>query len=347
MSSRLLAVALLSLASLLPGPAFGEWSFPTEEVDNAADVGHWCSIAGTSGGVLHIAYWDATNEDLKYAKKFNGNWTIETVASANNSGQYCALALDSSGQPHISYRWQYLNDYEIRYSWRSATVWTTETIASGDNHYSSIGVDDGSGDVHVSYYTGSDLKYALRTSGAWTLALLDETGDVGRWTSIAVNSSNVPYISYMDWTNRTLKLAKKPSSTWILTVEDAGAQGPCCNNNGTSDVGGYSSIDLLNDAVRIGYHDGTLGGLRYKTSAVQCWASGDGGCAVCDERGMGMSCSIEAVTSTNTYVVFATQPPTGGGVEVRFFETGNSGTCILVDGGSAEPAGGSVSLCQR
>ncbi len=54
------------------------------------------------------------------------------------------------------------------------------------------------GTLHVSYFDVSSqrLKYARRTDGEWTNHVVDEEGDVGRYSTIALDGAGVPYIAY-------------------------------------------------------------------------------------------------------------------------------------------------------
>ena len=54
-----------------------------------------------------------------------------------------------------------------------------------------------------------DLKYATRAGSApWILVTIDSRGNVGRWTSIAVDATYSPHISYFDESNLDLKYAR-------------------------------------------------------------------------------------------------------------------------------------------
>ena len=82
--------------------------------------------------------------------------------------------------------------------------------------FTSIAIDS-NGYVHISYYdcgeltggfcTKGDLKYATNASGSWKTYTIDSEGDVGEWTSIAIDSNGKVHISYLDDTNNDLKYA--------------------------------------------------------------------------------------------------------------------------------------------
>ena len=60
---------------------------------------------------------------------------------------------------------------------------------------------------HVSQLsTNYDLKYAYY-DGTWHIGTVDSNGDVGAYNSLALDSSNIPHISYYDSTNNALKYA--------------------------------------------------------------------------------------------------------------------------------------------
>jgi len=56
----------------------------------------------------------------------------------------------------------------------------------------------------------------------WTTETVDSAGWVGTFTSIALDSSNNPHISYSDASNSDLKYAKWTGTAWsIQTVDSA------------------------------------------------------------------------------------------------------------------------------
>jgi hypothetical protein len=79
------------------------WTIETVP-DPAADEGRHVSIALSSTGTPHLAYYDVTNGDLKHAARTGGTWTVSQLDGASGDvGQYTAIALDATNRLHVSY----------------------------------------------------------------------------------------------------------------------------------------------------------------------------------------------------------------------------------------------------
>lgn len=92
----------------------GTWGFVSWVDETPSNVGGYLSMVMDSQDRAHIAYFDATNFDLKLTSWNGSAWEFETVASAGQVGAYCQLALDAGDAPHFSY-YDYNNEV-IRYS---------------------------------------------------------------------------------------------------------------------------------------------------------------------------------------------------------------------------------------
>jgi hypothetical protein len=114
----------------------------------------------------------------------------------------------------------------------------------------------------VSYYdlTNGNLKVAkcinaVCSSGA-TITAVDSVGEVGQYTAIAIGTDGLPVMSYYDFTNANLKVAKCINaacigSAWITTVDSGG------------DVGQFTAIAIGTDGLPVvSYFDATNGNLK-------------------------------------------------------------------------------------
>jgi hypothetical protein len=150
---------------------------------SGTDKGRYCSIAVDGDNNPHIAYYDDDFNDLRYAYYHDGDWTIEIVDSIGDVGIYCSIALDSYNRPHISYQQEYLDYY-----------WS--------------------------------LKYATRTDTGWSKIIVEtpkdkDIGEIGEYSSIAINSNDYPCISYLQDNPTRIKYAYKDASRWhIMDVND-------------------------------------------------------------------------------------------------------------------------------
>lgn len=206
-------------------------------------VGKFSSNAFHPSKQPHISYYDNSKGDVKYATYVNGTWTTEIAAAhaGKANGQsiavYTAIAADkSSDVPHIAYYDD--NQHALRYAVRKAGVWTVETVDSGGG--STLGIFpsialDGAGNPHISYHgstagiNNGSLKHAAKSNGTWTLTIVDQTGDAGYDTSIAVDASGEPRIAYVSYpsllnhSSSKLRYVARSSGSWTLdTVEASG-----------------------------------------------------------------------------------------------------------------------------
>ncbi len=105
-------------------------------------------------------------------------------------------------------------------------------------------------------------KAVRSESVAADITVIDGTGEVGRFTSVAVDSGNRAHISYYDSTRDVLKYATNAGGEWILSTVDS-----------DGDVGRSTSIAIDSaDKAHISYYDSTDFDLKYATNAGGTWS---------------------------------------------------------------------------
>jgi hypothetical protein len=119
---------------------------------------------------------------------------------------------------------------------------------------------------HISYYDGAngDLKHAWLSGGTWYTETVDSEGDVGRYTSIALDSTGHPHVSYFDDTHNTVKYAWLQGTNWLSETVDEIGQPPFAT--------GYTSLELDRaDVPYISYYDANNGDLKLAHSDGSAW----------------------------------------------------------------------------
>jgi PGF-pre-PGF domain-containing protein len=123
----------------------------------------------------------------------------------------------------------------------------------------------------------------------WTTETVDSPGDVGWYTSLALDNSDNPRISYMDWTNRHLKYAAKADAGWINETVDM-----------TNAVGEFTSLKLdLSGQPLISYYDGNIGNLSFAMKTGDIWST-----MIVDSGGVGRYTSVAVDGSGNPRICY-------------------------------------------
>ncbi len=115
------------------------------------------------------------------------------------------------------------------------------------------------------------------TAMDWTTETVDSTGDTGWYTSLILDTSGSPRISYLDWTNRHLKYAKKSDGVWTNETVDA-----------TNNVGEFSCLKLdASSQPLISYYDSNQGNLTFAMKNGDVWST-----VIIDTVGVGRYTSL-------------------------------------------------------
>ena len=256
----------LLYARLEPG---GEWQIEPAD-DSGHDVGEYSSIAVSAvdpedelGATVHIAYRDATSNELWYASNATGAWVPEVVEETpdptQDVGEHASLALDSDDFAHIAY--YDAANYQLRYATNETGAWVLRTIPNDGNAGKNTAVTAYKGVVYIAYQAvgAFDLMVASGSGDDWTVELVDGGDlDVGEAVSIAVDKKKRIHVFYRDANVRDLHYALRTGAQWSLWTIDEDA-----------DVGKWSSVALDgNNMVHVAYKDQATDALLYATNVV-------------------------------------------------------------------------------
>jgi PKD repeat protein len=238
-------------------------------VDSAGNVGLDSSMALVDRRPA-IAYYDDTNDDLKYAYSTtmdgSSGWVTVTVDAAGLVGHGPSLAV-INGRPAIAY-WDETND-NVKYAHSSTADgsggWSTLTVDAGDKvgWHTSLAQINGKPAIAYLDHGSWQLKYAYSDaadgSSDWSTITVPTPGyELGGFMSLA-QVDGKPATTLWDQTNWELKYAYSTaadgSSGWnVVTIDD------------TADVGWFPSLEVVNGKPAVSYWDTSNGDLKYAYS---------------------------------------------------------------------------------
>ncbi len=223
------------------------------------DAGSYASLAPERSGDLHAAYTGGFGtQELRYLKRVSGNWGSVEFPDPGVGASHAVVAVDGDSRPKILYRGP---SGELKLAGKSGT-WSSETLESGDLIPGGAAVDPVG--VQASYYDAAakDLKHARWNGLSWSTNTVDTAGDVGRYSSLAIDSSGTPHIAYYDATNADLKYARWTGAAWsVETVDGTGV-----------DVGSAPALALDGSGwARIAYADTTNMDVKFASKSSGGW----------------------------------------------------------------------------
>ena len=194
--------------------ASGGWSQTVVE-SFSTYLEHPPSVVASATGVVHIAYEDFGQKQLRYADNSGGSFaplTVDTTGS-DQENLSLSLGLDKSGVSHLAYHDSTAR--HLKYATNAGGTWKVTVLdSSADTGRSAALALDTSDHVHVAYwdYTNGHLKYATNRSGSWVLSVADPASSVGIGTSIALDPARgTVHISYLSLGQRIKYVALCPS----------------------------------------------------------------------------------------------------------------------------------------
>ncbi len=185
---------------------YAQWNgsgWVTSTVDNSASVGQFPSLGLDSSNYPHISYYDLTNSALKVAHWDGSSWVRETVDNSAAVGEFTSLAVHN-GDVYVSY--VDTTHSALRYAHWNGSSWISETVDS-----SGVVIGDATSlalygsNPRISYRNciSRTLRYAAFQGThdgdwvtTWNISDINQPGDEGESSSIAIDSNGYEHISY-------------------------------------------------------------------------------------------------------------------------------------------------------
>jgi hypothetical protein len=191
-------------------------------------------IAVDANGKPFIAYHDHQETafmpelgDEVVAYLDGGSWEIITVQHPGHDGWDNSITVDSNGAWHTAAidPSQFGSQDGVEYATNSSGTISVTPVGSGPVKYefgTSIQLKS-DGRPAITYYNDGDqrLEYAVLVDGSWSVEVVDENGDAGRYSSLAFDAEGGPHISYYVATSQTtgiVRYAWSDDGSW--QVED-------------------------------------------------------------------------------------------------------------------------------
>lgn len=164
-------------------------SAPEPPVEVEADVGQYADLLVASNGTVWIAYYDATNGDLKVARGGFGSWSTEVAWSEGDVGAWPSLS-EHDGSIYVAF--QDVGNYDMLFGELSGdgTLAAVEIVDDGEfrGADASVAWVDGEPAVAFQDAVNNDVILARREAGVWTTTQHISDGAVGFHNNLALGS---------------------------------------------------------------------------------------------------------------------------------------------------------------
>lgn len=215
-------------------------------------VGRFADVETAHAGLAVVVYEDQTHGALRLARQTTAGFTFELLDDGDGGkaavGAYTSLVIDGGDGLHVAHHDLTRRQLRVLSTvpggcaaagevGRSIVLPPPPGRAVPEAHYgehASVGIT-GDGALVIAFYDRArgNLALARCKSGTVSTRILDgesaeglDTGDVGRFASLAVDRNGNPAVAYQDVTRGVLKLVRVVQGEYQVAVVDDGDPGP-------------------------------------------------------------------------------------------------------------------------
>jgi hypothetical protein len=183
-------------------------------------------------GTPHIVYhdhqapvFDRHLGDLTHAVRSESGWEVTAAEHEGHDGWDSVIAIGDDGVVRAAGidPAQFGSSEGVEYYELVDGTWEVTSVSGGEPIAYEFNVDlqvAPDGEPALTYFStaGEDLIYTHRgADGTWTLQVVDDVGDVGRYSSLTFSPDGAAHIAYWDATNGQVKHATNTSGSWQAT----------------------------------------------------------------------------------------------------------------------------------
>lgn len=268
---------LAGLADALGVNSNFSWSVTT--IDSSTDdVGKYASLAFNGDNKPAVAYYNATDKDLKFIEEGTSSWSKMTVHGSGSAGTWCALDFNEEGDAGISYHSESSDSLWFAFRNEGSSVFLPYGVKSPDDRENwgqhsdfkfapngrpyIVHRDMDSLEMHMTYFT----QNVTGTAGEFTAANWNTFNVMGMVSGFA------PSIDFKTDGYWGLSHGHAGSSYSLQMVEQISTGYGFSYADSSSNAGEASSMKFnSSNKPGIAYYDFATGYLKYASKETGSW----------------------------------------------------------------------------
>ena len=236
-------------------------------------------VATSASGDIYINYHDHDVEDQIVAVRSDNMWVLLQVIDPGHDGWDNSILVTDDGIIHTSsVDPSGFGGRGVEYARRSPSgVWNVEAVGSPPIMYANATsiVIKSDREPTIAYYndTVADIELAERSGGLWSISVVDSTGDVGRFPSLALDAADNLHVAYYQALSPdvgVIRYAKRTGGAWTIadvdTLADVRLGFTGARRNVALEIDSDNTAHIVyGDQSVVRYAQGTPGNWTYQT----------------------------------------------------------------------------------